>query len=242
MKIQTMYGYMLKFASATMIASAGIVAAYASVVEPPYDVDSLHDGSSSPAFSAIYRYSHQPSETMLDSARVQVSEAGLRIDQLIEDSGNGLIANFETNQLWFLDSQRELVHQVPVIAVDPVDKQSAEQVAGLLPGFIQFTPCRGMRAIFSENVVLHGHILSRWQCQHDSGEQVQEQLFSTRLGVVLWSQDVNGFTSELVDVRLSEPNPGIFRPPSHYREVDLRELIQGSSLIDAYQEADSDLQ
>lgn len=239
MKIQTLHGCLYKLVCASALTTLTLASAYASMVKPIVGETSSFDSVPSPSFSAIYRYTHGPSDTIVDSARVLVSEVGLRIDQTIDESGNTLIANFETNQLWFLDSQRELVHEVPVIANEPVGHDGAEQVEGLYPGFIQFAPCHGLRAEFIEQVVLHEHIVSRWQCYLDSDDWVQQQLFSTRLGVVLWSKDTDEFITELVDVRMLKPNPGVFKPPSHYRDVDLRELIQGSSSIDVYREPGS---
>jgi len=248
-KIQPVCSYLRKFVSIAGVVTVAAATTYAGETEPPARAESGSDGVSSPSFSAEYRYSHQASETLLDSARVVVSEVGLRIDQLMDHSGNGLIANFESNQLWFLNATRELVHKVPVIALgpldqgtldsrEPTDNQEPEQFGGLLPGFIQFAPCPGMRSEFIENVALHGHSLERWQCFLDQSNPALEQLFSPRLGVVLWSRDTDGFISELTDVRLQEPNPGVFKPPSHYRAVDLRELIQGTSAIEVYAEPD----
>lgn len=246
MKIQIVYGCLLQLLSLTALATVSVPTIYAGYVEATVVTGPAINNPTSPTFSAIYRYSHKPSETILDSARVIVSEAGLRIDQVIDDSGNTFIANFQTDQLWFIDSRRELVHEVPVVVIETERDTGDDLLDDFFPGFIQFAPCQGMQAELTEKLVLHGHPLTRWRCHRDSNEMVQngviqEQLYSTRLGVVVWSKDADGFISELVDVRLREPNPGIFKPPSHYRDVDLKELIQDSSPIGVYQEPDEDL-
>ena len=189
-------------------------------------------------FTATYRYAHEPSATLIDASNIYVGDAGLRVDHTIDDSGNSLIANFDTNQLWFVNFRRAVVHEVPVTDISGAVSPGVQDTDTPDFGFIQFAPCQGMQAKQIIEPKMSNQYLQRRRCRVDSSEWIQEQLFSSSLGVVVWSRDVDGFVSEVLDIREQATDPDRFKPPSHFRAVELRELIQGSSSIDVYQEPD----
>ncbi|MFK7856868.1 MAG: hypothetical protein AB8B79_22315 [Granulosicoccus sp.] len=220
MKTNAVLLHFLAFICAAVLCTACVPFAFANGSEQGATT-TLLNGWVHPAFSATYRYSHQPSELQLDTARVRISEVGFRVDHSMDDSANTLIANFVTDQMWFVDTQRKLVHEVPVLATDLQSEKSHEGGVTLFPGFIQFIPCQGMIAEFKNRVIRQDEELELWSCQLDSGEMVQEQLYSTQLGVVVSSQDSNGFLSQLDNIPQQSFDPDVFRPPTHYRTVDI---------------------
>jgi hypothetical protein len=213
------------------------------------------------SFSATYRYRHQPSDTLLDEARLLVSDTGLRVEQLFNGAANTFIANYATDQFWFLDRQRQLVHEIPVVAVPASDQQTIGQESAGMAGYVQYLPCIGLQARLDGTENWHGRVVQRWSCllKNDVTENgagnaaagsvaeaftpefaadvVETQWYAESPGVVLRSLSVDGFLSELVDIRECDLSVDNFRPPSDYRNVSIEELINPLMPISSYYES-----
>ncbi|ASJ74661.1 hypothetical protein [Granulosicoccus antarcticus] len=187
-----------------------------------------------PSFSALYRHHHQPSQTLLSEAQVLYSGHGVRVEQDKGGSGNIFIANFAEDKFWFVDQHRQLLHTLPVtISKDEFESSSSQPVMGNSAGFLQFSPCNGMEGKQGERDLWQGRIVQRWTCSYQ-GEAVEEQWFSPTLGVVVRSSTLDGYVSELTDVRERETRPHNFQPPSDYRSVSIEELMNPAIPIGVY--------
>ena len=208
-----------------------------------------------PSFTALYRHWHEPSETVLDEARVTYSAHGLRVEQLGEDSGNVFIANYSEDAFWFLDRNRHLVHAIPVIvgasgekggaaaseladgSAGPVpdDENDAAQAVPERYSKIQVEPCNGLSRVSLGEIDFQGGTVQRWSCLYDD-EAFEEHWFSGDAGVVVRIETRDGFVSELTDVSKRHVASAYFRPPSHYRSVEIEELINPAVPISSYRE------
>ena len=186
-----------------------------------------------PSFSAHYRFLHQPSMTVLDEARVLYSEAGVRVEQLIDQSENVFIANHTEGKFWFVDRQRQLVHRIPVVVTQPETKASGHSVLQSMTGFIQLSACSGLDGKIAGMAVLQGRQVQQWSCMKE-GELVEEQWYAPSPGVVLRSRTRDGYVSELTDLRHRESSSLNFQPPSHYRQVSIEELMNPAVPIGSY--------
>jgi hypothetical protein len=188
------------------------------------------------SFSAHYRYVHQPSDTLLDEALVLVSDAGIRVEQLLDDSGNVFIANYETGRYWFLDQHRQVVHEVPFAADDTaVEKDRHEEEVATDLGFVQFSPCAGMDALMTGTETWHGRTVQHWTCTLDA-QPVAEHWFAVVPGIVVRTSDHEGYVQELVDIRDRPVDAGDLLPPLHFRAVSIEELINPIVPISSYVE------
>ena len=183
-----------------------------------------------PSFTALYRYWHEPSETLLDEARVTYSSKGLRVEQLKDDSGNVFIANYAEHAFWFLDRKRHLVHSIPVLVTSQDVKNEASSYS-----IIQSEPCEGFDKVRGDESVFQGRAVQRWQCLHE-GELFEEHWYAKNPGVVVRVETRDGFVSELTEVHQRHAAQAYFRPPSHYRTVEIEELINPAVPISSYRE------
>ena len=197
------------------------------------DLFSKHQPPVHPSFSAHYRLQHQPSTTVLDEARVLYSDAGMRIEQLIDQSANVFIANHAEGKFWFVDRQRQLFHSIPVTVTQPETQNSDHLNLKPMAGFIQLSPCAGLEGISDGTELLKGRVVQRWTCMK-WGEVVEEQWYAPTLGVVLRSRTNDGYVSELTDLRDRESSSFNFQPPSHYRQVSIEELMNPAVPIGSY--------
>lgn len=187
------------------------------------------------SFSALYRYWHEPSKRLLDEARLTYSPHGLRIEQIKDDSGNVFIANYAEDAFWFVDRKRHLMHAIPVV-VSTVDTPMAVPEQNTGPSeFIQTEPCKGMHKVKLEGTRFQGRAVERWSC-HLDGELMEEHWYASALGVVVRTSGSDGFVSELTQVQERDAAPAFFRPPSHYRAVNIEELINPAVPISSYEE------
>ena len=186
-----------------------------------------------PSFSAHYRLHHQPSTTVLDEARVLYSDAGMRVEQLLDQSANVFIANHAEGKFWFVDSQRQLFHSIPVTVTQPETQSSGHANLQPMAGFIQLSPCAGLEGTSTGTELLKGRVVQRWTCMR-WGEVVEEQWYASTLGVVLRSRTNDGYVSELTDIRDRESSSLNFQPPSHYRQVSIEELMNPAVAIGSY--------
>ena len=198
-----------------------------------------------PSFTALYRHWHEPSDTLLDEARITYSSQGLRVEQLIGDSGNVFIANYAEDALWFLDRKRHLVHAIPVIespvvatdeATDPAmvgAVQNQPTQASRVFSKIQVEPCEGLEKVSLGSSVFQGRAVQRWSCLFD-GESVEEHWYTENPGVVVRIATRDGFVSELTEIHKRHAASAYFRPPSHYRPVEIEELINPAVPISSY--------
>ena len=186
-----------------------------------------------PSFSAHYRLQHQPSTTVLDEARVLYSEAGMRVEQLIDQSANVFIANHAEEKFWFVDRRRQLVHSIPVTVTQQGTQASDHSNHQSMAGFIQLSPCSGLEGKSGATELLQGRSVQRWTCLR-GGEVVEEQWYATTPGVVVRSRTSDGYVSELTDLRDRESSSLDFQPPSHYRQVSIEELMSPAVPIGSY--------
>ena len=186
-----------------------------------------------PSFSARYRLQHQPSTTVLDEARVLYSEAGMRVEQSIDQSANVYIANHAEGKFWFVDRQRQLVHTIPVTVTQYETHESDPAIQQPMAGFIQLSPCSGLEGKPGETELLQGRSVQHWTCLRQ-GEVVEEQWYAPTPGVVVRSRTSDGYVSELTDLRDRESSALNFQPPSHYRQVSIEELMNPAVPIGSY--------
>ncbi|MGQ7848689.1 hypothetical protein ACUNV4_29605 [Granulosicoccus sp. 3-233] len=203
-----------------------------------------------PSFTAIHRLWHEPSDTVLDEARLVYSQWGLRAEQLADDSGNVFIANHAEDAFWFLDRKRRLVHEIPVVVSDSSAEEGESDVAGppiagarpgppeSAPGVlsvVQLEPCKGMVKVSLGDSVFQGRDVHRWSCLID-GERFEEHWFAADPGVVVRMASRDGFVRELTEIHERHASAAYFRPPSHYRSVEIEELINPAVPISSYVE------
>ena len=186
-----------------------------------------------PSFSAHYRLHHQPSTTVLDEARVLYSDAGMRVEQFIDQSANVFIANHAEGKFWFVDRQRQLFHSIPVTVTQPETQSSGHPDIQPMAGFIQLSPCAGLEGRSTGTELLKGRVVQRWTCMK-WGEVVEEQWYAPTPGVVLRSRTNDGYVSELTDFRDRDSSTLNFQPPSHYRQVSIEELMNPAVPIGSY--------
>ena len=169
-----------------------------------------------------------------------VAERGLRVDQTIAGSGNTFLSNSATGQIWFLDRNRALLHEVPLRfgsgeSDDSVTSVSTDDIDAYGPGFLSYQPCSGLEGQLNSTVNMHGRSLQLWSCSDDL-QLVEQQWFDTRFGVVVRAQSLDGYVGELVDLRERQVGEDSFLPPSHFRVVSIEELINDYLPIGSYQE------
>ena len=212
-----------------------------------------------PSFTAHFRHWHEPSNTVLDEARITYSLHGLRVEQQGEAAGNVFIANYSEDAFWFVDRNRHLVHAIPVIvgADTEAGEVAATEMSGMsaevLPGdrqdsalsiprrfsAIQFEPCEGLSRVSLGELRFQGRAVQRWSCLF-GGEEIEEHWFSDDAGVVVRTETPDGFVSELTDVQSRRFVASTsFRPPSHYRSVEIQELINSAVPISSYREEEN---
>lgn len=231
-----------------------------SVVSRVSGVSSASDSSdmpqlnTMPAFSAHHRLIHIASQEELVSQRFQVSEYGLKVDQLSSDQGASVIFNSVEDKLWMIDHQRGIYHQVPLVVSTgslpkradgpymtsangtelpqlPDQRNTALEFAPAL----QFQPCQGMEGVYidSQDAKMPGRQL--WKCSYQDN-LIETQWYDRRLGVVVYSESVDGFISELSHIKLQDFTPDHFQPNSRYRQVSVEELLQPNMRISRYKE------
>ena len=186
-----------------------------------------------PSFSAHYRLQHQPSKTVLDEAHVLFSETGMRVEQLIDQSGNVYIANHAEEKYWFVDRSRRVFHAIPVVVSHHAARSSDPSQPQPAAGFVQLSPCSGLEAQPDGTELWQGRPVQHWICRK-LGEIVEEQWYAPIPGVVVRSQTHDGYVSELTDLRNRDFSPLDFQPPSHYRQVSIDELMNPSMPIGTY--------
>lgn len=187
------------------------------------------------SFSAHYRFWHEPSQTLLDEARISHSPQGLRVEQLKDDSGNVFIANYAEDAFWFLDRKRHLVHAIPVTVSSPESTAVEPQSAARGSSYMQVEPCAGLGRSRLADTVFQGRQVERWSCLLD-GDIIAEHWYAPVPGVVVRDRSSDGFVSELIDLQTRQIALASFRPPSEYRSVGIEELINPAVPISSYHE------
>ncbi len=100
---------------------------------------------------------------------------------------------------------------------------------------IQVEPCEGLEKEALESAMFQGRTVQRWSCLFD-GESVEEHWYAQNPGVVVRMATRDGFVSELTEIHRRHAAPAYFRPPSHYRSVEIEELINPAVPISSYLE------
>lgn len=186
-----------------------------------------------PSFSAHFRMQHQPSETVLDEARVLFSATGMRVEQLSDQSDNVYIANHAEEKYWFIDRGRQVFHAIPVVVSQHDARPHDPSEIQRSTGFIQLSPCSGLEGHSDGTQQWQGRTVQHWICTKQ-GERVEEQWYAPSPGVVVRSQTTDGYVSELTDLRNRDFSTLNFQPPSHYRSVSIEELVNPSVPIGTY--------
>lgn len=194
-----------------------------------------HDVSGDDAITASYRYWHEPSDTLLDEARVTFSPNGLRVEQLTGDTGNTFIANYADDALWFVDRKRQLFHAVPVVVSTPESPSHSSVDDRATPSIIQVEPCIGLEGELRGESIRRGRLVEHWLCTLN-GDLIEEQWYANSPGVVVRTRSIDGFVSELTDIHRRHATKALFSPPSHYRAVGIEELINPAVPISSYNE------
>ncbi len=161
------------------------------------------------------------------------SAAGMRVEQLNDQSANVYIANHTEGKYWFVDRSRQVFHAIPVVVsqyeAQPPDQSQPQPTTG----FIQLSPCLGLDGKSDGTELWQGRPVQHWTCM-ELGERVEEQWYAPIPGVVVRSLTGDGYVSELTDLRNREFSSLDFQPPSHYRHVTIEELMNPSMPIGTY--------
>lgn len=199
------------------------------------------------AFRADYRYWHEATESALEQVRLTVGSRGFRVEQQLQGSGNVFLVNHDDDRFWFLDRHRQLVHAVPV-HVSTVGESgpastststSAPAPDAPIAGIVHDEPCSGigfgdeMQKTLKGQELHRGRMLERWHCTFE-GALLEEHWFSRDLGLVQRIEHAHGFVSELTNIHRLDDKTLVFRPPSHYRLVEIEELINPAVPISSY--------
>jgi len=184
--------------------------------------------------------------------RVQAAVHGVSVHQLKGSSGAGVVLNADVGQMWLVDEQRQIYHQVPIVEVSDdvavsgssseghTDSQSTNNdsitpiTADLMP-FLQFSPCINMDSMMTSEIVIHGKRVQLWECSV-SGQRLERQWFDVELSLVVKGLSEDGYVSEFVDIRQAPLTPSHFFPPKDYRQVSVDEFMGVEKPIGRYAE------
>jgi|GEM_PF-3286804 len=164
------------------------------------------------------------SGTVLRSARVEVSERGMRVSNLFD--GRQSVMNYALGRYWFVDRARRLVHEVPVrvtaTETSPIDGTDTSGRNGrVISGVFSARPCSGMRVGGSTVGRWRGRSVAIVECLDPSGNRQATHFHSDELGMVIRTLSGDGLSSEFRDIEPLELDDSRFVPPLYYTSVDL---------------------
>ncbi len=188
-----------------------------------------------PSISATYREFHNDSGVELSQSRVHLSPIGMRVEQQESEVKTAVYYNFQTGQMWFLNLDRSVVHEIPLEQAVPSD-MTAEQSQAFRLGFVDTTPCSNLKGVRRSTVRWRGRLVSLWDCYLTSDKAVAMQHFDDSIGLVVRSEYVDGVVMQLENVQDRQFDNSFFVPSKKYRAVTMHELITGAAKIEKYRQ------
>ena len=178
-----------------------------------------------------------PDGPVLRRTRVEISRHGRRVTR--PDTGERVVANDDLERLWFVDRERRVVHEVPLVASGG---GSARSVSGL-PGrhapplgeVLAPAPCDGARAVGAAPASWRGRPVVRATCDRGARGEPSVELFDAEAGVVVRVL-APGRVEELRDLEFVRLPAERFVPSASLRPVGLRELLEGAAPVAGYVE------
>ena len=186
-----------------------------------------------PSISATYREFHKGSGTELSKARVYLSPFGMRIEQKIEGVKIAVYHNFMTGQMWFLNHERAVMHEVP-LDLSAANQSNGVEETGFRLGFIDTEACSSLDGVKRSNVRWRGRQVSLWDCYLDPMKAVAMQHYDDSIGLVVRSEYVDGVVMQLEDLQDRHFDKSYFVPSKNYRVVSMNELMTGALEIETY--------
>ncbi len=186
-----------------------------------------------PSISATYRKFHKDSGTELSKARVYLSPYGMRIEQRLDQARIAVYHNFSTGQIWFLNIDRGVVHELPLELTE--DSESVDVTeSGFRLGFIDTVPCSSLEGIKRMDVRWRGRQVSLWDCYLKSKEAVAMQHYDDSIGLVVRSEYTDGVVMQIEDIDFRHYETIFFVPSNKYRVVSMHEFMTGAPEIEKY--------
>ena len=149
-----------------------------------------------------------------EASTIYVSRHGMR-----EESGPAgqrlvVISDLRSGKAWVMDEKRRVYQSLGQATAAARDLGDAEADTLLDP-----RPCLGFdltRRLGEEHVA--GRMTQKWVCGNSRTRREVMQWFDPRLKLVIRERTPHGRQVELRDIRLAEPEAGLFRVPAGYRE------------------------
>ncbi len=189
-----------------------------------------------PSLSARHVRWHQPSDTELLSADIELSAQGLRVRQVSPGNRhNEMLQNFVSNEAWLIDHRRSMAHRLPLeddmtdAAAKPADAAS----------FLSQEPCgASLNKSDAGRGLWRGRGVSAWHCENENGQIVTIEFIDDEYGIVVYRRADNGKIDELRDLQKRQYGSEHFRPASRLRFVTRQEFFGEAPAIPPYKETE----
>lgn len=215
----------------------GFILCVAIIASLPAGGSSVQTLESLPSITAVHVSIPSNTETVVSKSRVQFSPHGMRVLQLHAGSNFEIFQNFVTDQVWFVDKQRSIVHELELLKQEGVDKTiddnslaAGEPQSGLLSA----EPCIDLEPLQIGLSTWRGQSVSVWHCLDHTEQLYAKQYFSLVWNIVIREQRNNGIVNELRNIETANFSVNHFFPSKIFRDTDLRELLLGSRGISRY--------
>ena len=198
---------------------------------------SVHSLESLPSITAVHVSMPANTETVVSKSRVQFSPDGMRVLESHAGSKLEIVQNFVTNQVWFVDKQRSIVHELALLQRESVDKTLDDislAEGEPQPGLLSAEPCIDLEPLQIGLSTWRGQSVSVWHCLDHSEQLYAKQYFSLAWNIVIREQRNNGIVDELRNIETANFSVDHFFPSKKFRATDLRELLLGSRGISRY--------
>jgi len=173
--------------------------------------------------------------TVLLSARVEVSELGMRVSNRLD--GRQVIANFALGRYWLIDRSRRLVHEVPLSITDrasPRHDEAPDANGHLAAGVFSTGPCLTSLVGESKPGRWRGRRVAIVDCLDERGILLARDYYSSDLGMVIRSVDLDGIADEFRSIERLPLDATRFLPPSHLELVDLTTFSTPAAPLQRY--------
>ena len=196
----------------------------------------VSDASLLPSLSARHISWHEPSETELLRANIELSPNGFRVRQSTSGQRHQeMLQDFDNDDAWVIDHRRSIAHRLP-LEDDPEDDlpKPADSAS-----FLSQEPC-GSLLVKSDagNGLWRGRKVRAWHCTDQNNNIVSIDFMDSDYGIVVYSRNENGRINELTNLQERRFSVDHFKPASKLRFVSQQEFFGSAPAIPDYQETD----
>jgi len=189
-----------------------------------------------PSVSAQHVRSHEPSGREMMKAGIDLSPEGLRVRQSGSNRSLEMVQDFNAGRAWLVDSGRRVAHEVPLIPGSELERQSAP-VTGT---FLGQRPCAIGLPHHTANGRWRGRRVEIHHCLDADRSVLAIEFLDTEFSLISYRKTATGFVDELRNLKARVHSIENFRPPSHFRLVDKRELFHGAPALGVFKDSKPD--